>query len=180
MGQLITLYFDGSCEPKNPGGIATYGYAIIGQAIDVRGSGVIGDGDGMTNNVAEYTALIVGLEKLKEMNLNMHVEIKGDSQLAIKQLRGEWRVNAPAIIQLYAKAVSMIKSISATLTWIPREENVIADELSHKAFVEYCKHKKYDYRPCRCGGTLILRNGKNGKFYGCSRFPKCKNTEAIK
>ena len=55
---MITLYFDGLCRPRNPGGVATYGYVIYKDGKKVkRGYGVVGSGTGMTNNVAEYSAL---------------------------------------------------------------------------------------------------------------------------
>jgi ribonuclease HI len=55
---MITIFFDGLCRPKNPGGVATFGYVIYKDGEKVkRGCGVVGSGAGMTNNVAEYSAL---------------------------------------------------------------------------------------------------------------------------
>jgi len=176
-----SLYFDGSCEPKNPKGIATYGYAIVkGTEILCTASEVIGEGEGMSNNVAEYTGLIEGLRKVKEiLSENDELSIFGDSMLAINQMIGTYAVKSPNIIPLHKKAKDLVGSMKITFRWIPREQNTLADGLSHKVFEKYCKEKGYNFRPCSCGGTFIVRvNKSNGsKFWGCSRFPKCKNTE---
>src|SRR5512137_2298452 len=55
---MISIYFDGLCRPRNPGGVATYGYVIYRDGEKIKsGYGVVGSGPGMTNNVAEYSAL---------------------------------------------------------------------------------------------------------------------------
>ena len=69
---VIEVYFDGLCEPVNPGGLATYGFVIY---IDGRkvceGCGVIcGFDRNATNNIAEYTALIKALKWLLKNSLN--------------------------------------------------------------------------------------------------------------
>ena len=78
---MITIYFDGLCRPKNPGGVATYGYLIYrdGEKIK-RGYGVVGSGPGMTNNVAEYSALKQAAEWVSQNIPDNEIVIKGDSQ----------------------------------------------------------------------------------------------------
>ncbi|NTW37475.1 MAG: ribonuclease H, partial [Syntrophobacteraceae bacterium] len=50
---MITVYFDGLCYPKNPGGVAAYGYLVYRDSEPIwRGFGGVGEGRGMTNNVA--------------------------------------------------------------------------------------------------------------------------------
>ena len=138
----IVVYFDGACEPWNPKGIATYGFVIY------RDSKKIREGKGLacepfswqsSNNVAEYTAMIKALEYLIENGLTKEeVIVKGDSQLTIRQMNGVYSVNAKRIIPLYKKATELVSKFNKIkFIWIPREENEIADHLSHEVYVEY-------------------------------------------
>ena len=87
----VKCYFDGLTEPVNPGGIGAYGYVIeVDGQVLIEGKGVIGKGRMISNNVAEYSALIALLEKLAELNLRNDVIIMGDSQLVINQMSGAW------------------------------------------------------------------------------------------
>lgn len=181
----VVLSFDGACEPKNPGGIATFGVvvAINGETM-LKKRGVVGDGGGMTNNVAEYQGLIEGLREIGELlQSGDRLTIRSDSQLVIRQLTGMYQVRSPRIYPQFKKAKRLLRRVRSigvdiSLEWVPREENEDADRLSHEAFVEYCQKKGYLYIPCECGGTLVPRiNRKTGhKFLGCSRFPRCRNT----
>jgi ribonuclease HI len=138
---LMELYFDGLCEPKNPGGIACYGWLITrASATLVSGHGVATSGPGATNNVAEYAALIAGLEALGQMNISQ-VTVKGDSQLVINQVNGEWTVRSPNIIPLYQKAIGLVERLveqgyELRFIWVPREQNTAADALSREAYQE--------------------------------------------
>ena len=88
---MILGYFDGLCEPKNPGGIATFGYVILLEdGRTVKGYGLASKpySPDSTNNVAEYTGLICLLEEMKRLNIRNPV-IRGDSQLVVRQLKGE-------------------------------------------------------------------------------------------
>ena len=135
----IIVYVDGLCEPVNPGGIACYGYVIYVNGVKmVEDCGVIDHPD-PSNNVAEYMACIKAVEKLDELGLrNEHVTVKGDSQLLIFQLNGFYSVRSGRILPLYEEAVNVIKKFKhIRFEWIPREENVEADELSRKAYHEH-------------------------------------------
>jgi ribonuclease HI len=86
-----------------------------------------------TNNFAEYRALICGLAKAVEFKIE-HLNVRGDSQLVIRQMLGEYKVKHPNIIPLYndaKKLAAKFKSIS--FAHIYREENKLADELSNVA-----------------------------------------------
>lgn len=179
------LFFDGACEPTNPGGIASFGFVLRVNGKDIAsGKGVVGNGPGFTNNVAEYEGLIKGLQVVEEhCKRNEQVQVRGDSQLAIRQMTGEYQVQSPRIIPLYNRAKKIRnrlrhQGIKVSLMWIPREENWRADALSHDAFEEYCRKENLPYICCDCGGTLVPRkNKKTGhQFLGCSRFPKCRRT----
>src|SRR5579872_6617326 len=99
------VYFDGLCEPKNPGGIATYGIVV-----KHRGETVFQDAglayakpwtDEASNNVAEYSAIIHGLEWLKKSNLQQaRILLRGDSRLIINQLNKTFKVKAKRILEL--------------------------------------------------------------------------------
>ena len=126
-------------EPVNPGGVACYGYVIYrdGAKLD-EGCGVVDHPD-PSNNVAEYTACIKALERLMELGLNREaVDVRSDSQLLIYQLNGYYSVRAERIIPLYERALELIgKFAEIAFSWVPREENAEADELSRKAYREH-------------------------------------------
>ena len=188
MGKKYVLSFDGACEPQNPGGIATCGHIIVVDGQPQRSSKkVVGEGAGMTNNVAEYAGLIEGLASVSRMmEQGDELEIRSDSQLVVRQMTGAYRVKSARIRPLHRIATRLIrelrtKQIQVKLKWVPREDNKEADALTHEAFVEYCQKMQYEYHPCGCGGTLVPRTNKQTghKFLGCSRFPRCGNTTSF-
>lgn len=139
---MITIYFDGLCQPVNPGGVATYGYAIYrnGRAIK-KGCRVVGEGSGMTNNVAEYSALKRALMWLKESGINDEITIKGDSVLVINQISGLWKIKSQTSRKFVPEIRRLLKGKKVKLIWIPREENLEADMLSRVAYKRYIKGK---------------------------------------
>ena len=91
---MITIYFDGLCYPKNPGGVAAYGYLVYRDGEPIwRGFGGVGEGRGMTNNVAEYEALMAAAQWLVDEGIEDKILIKGDSELVIKQMKGQYKVS---------------------------------------------------------------------------------------
>jgi len=145
MGSGITVFCDGLCEPYNPGGVATYGFVIQrGGELIQQGSGVLGEGEGMTNNVAEYTAAIEALRWLLEHGYEgRRVTLMSDSMLLIKQLRGLWQVRSPRIAPLYHQARKLASHFKVRFRWVSREENEAADALSVEAYVEYQESKRW-------------------------------------
>ena len=80
------MFFDGLCEPKNPGGVATYGFVLYKENVYLHseyGLAAEPGSDNATNNVAEYTGMLKGLEWLVDKNLKEDLEIFGDSQLVM-------------------------------------------------------------------------------------------------
>jgi len=132
---MITIYFDGLCRPKNPGGVATYGYLIYQDGKKVKsGYGVIGSGAGMTNNVAEYSALKQAAEWLIRYGGDDEVVIQGDSQLVIYQMNGTWQVKSRTSKKYVPEIRRLLEGRKIRFIWIPREQNVKADELSNLAY----------------------------------------------
>lgn len=91
-----------------------------------------------TNNVAEYTALLKALEWLYENgHASSKVMVLGDSQLAVKQMTGEFRIKNKQIIPLFQKAALMRKKFAdLTIAWVPRAQNAEADRLGERAYNE--------------------------------------------
>jgi ribonuclease HI len=147
-GQL-EVFFDGLCQPYNPGGIACYAFVIkkqrpYPQTIHSEyGLAAEPFTDCATNNVAEYTGIIKALEWLlqrrKQVSNYVPTEsiiIKGDSQLVIYQIKGRYKVKAMKIIPLYQKVMSLISKFNdVRLEWIPREKNSEADKLTSYAYI---------------------------------------------
>lgn len=135
----LLVYCDGLCEPRNPGGIACYGFVIYreGEAI-ARGYGEACRGPEATNNVAEYSAAIAALARLIAMGLTEEaVEVRSDSQLLVRQMQGEYAVRSRRIAALHGN----LRRLAARFRqlrwrWVPREENREADALSRRAYAE--------------------------------------------
>ena len=87
-----------------------------------------------TNNVAEYTALVQGLEEAARINKKAAIEVRMDSELAIKQMQGIYKVKHPNLKPLFAEAQQLAKGFTKiTYTHIPREKNSHADALANQA-----------------------------------------------
>ena len=136
---MIEVYFDGLCQPINPGGISCYAFIVKSDGrIIYSDYGVAAEpfsGDS-TNNVAEYTALAKALQWLLAHNYSTKkIEIKSDSQLVVNQLKGDYKVKARRIMPYY-KEVLFLKSKfqDIQIKWIPREKNREADKLTNKAY----------------------------------------------
>jgi ribonuclease HI len=136
---LIEIYFDGLCQPINPGGIACYAFVVKSDGKTIYSDyGVVGEpfSNESTNNVAEYTALVKALEWLIANNLIADkVEIKSDSQLIVNHLSGNYKVKAKRIIPLYQRVILLkSKFRDVQIKWVPREKNREADMLTNKAY----------------------------------------------
>jgi ribonuclease HI len=137
----IEVYFDGLCQPVNPGGIACYAFVIRRDDRTIHSDyGIAAEpfSKDATNNVAEYTALAKALEWLIANGLNNsgRVEVKSDSQLVVKQLRGEYKIKSQRIIPLYRQVLLLQSRFQdgIEIRWVPREENKEADSLTNRAY----------------------------------------------
>lgn len=123
------LYTDGASR-GNPGlaGAGAFLVAEDGTTIELRR--FLGE---RTNNQAEYEGLLLGLERLKKIRAT-GLEIRADSELMIRQLKGEYRVKNEFLRPLYERARKMLEAFeSVRLTHVPREQNREADRLSNEA-----------------------------------------------
>jgi ribonuclease HI len=138
----MKLFFDGLCEPINPGGVATYGFVAYDRRKKIQeGYGLVGAGmlgDNVSNNIAEYTGVIKGMESLHASGYCGKLDVRGDSQLAIRQLLGLYAVRAPRLMPLHCRVLELAKGFkSVAYEWIPRDLNEAADALSRKALEEF-------------------------------------------
>jgi len=115
----------------NPGP-AAYGYVL--EAEDGTVLAAHGETIGVaTNNVAEYRALIAGLEKAVEVGVK-HLEVVSDSELLVKQMKGEYRVKNEALRELASQASRLARQIGRVRwTSVRREHNELADRLVNEA-----------------------------------------------
>ncbi len=126
----IELYIDGGSRGNpGPAGIGVVILDASGKKIrDI--SKYIGE---TTNNIAEYNALLYGLEEALILRAD-DVKINLDSELVAKQISGDYRVKDPNIRPLFERALNMLKSFkSFEVEHIEREKNKEADKLVNKA-----------------------------------------------
>jgi ribonuclease HI len=133
-------YFDGLCEPINPGGVATFGVVVkkSGKTVFEQSGLAFAKPwtDEASNNVAEYSAAIHALEWLKSNGLqNETAVLRGDSRLIINQLKGGYKVKAKRIIELHRRASKLVAEFTRLkLEWVDRSRNSEADGLSRLAY----------------------------------------------
>ena len=86
-----------------------------------------------SNNVAEYVALIAGLEAALDIDSSADIEVRMDSKLVIEQMSGRWKIKHPDMIQLGKQVQDLVRGKKVSWQWIPREQNFRADALANKA-----------------------------------------------
>jgi len=85
-----------------------------------------------TNNVAEYSGLIAGLELFHEHTPEAELEVRMDSKLVVEQMSGRWKIKHPDMKPLASRAHALAP-FGTTFTWIPRAENAHADRILNEA-----------------------------------------------
>ena len=121
------LHFDGSCQP-NPGETGI-GFTIRGTDGTLLAQRSASAGEG-TNNVAEYTALLHGLREALKLGVKV-IHVRGDSQIVVKAVRGEWRCHEPRLKRLLADIQALRQQFAGfSIEHIRRELNAHADRLS--------------------------------------------------
>jgi ribonuclease HI len=140
-----TVFFDGCCEPRNPGGTAGYSAIIYKGDKEVwRHAGTLPASPKNSNNVAEYLGLNAALDWLIANGLTgQPVLVKGDSQLVINQCLGKWQIKGGLYAEHARAACAKLPSFpSIRLRWISRSENALADKLSKS----HLRHAGIEFR----------------------------------
>lgn len=136
-------YFDGACEPKNPGGNMGIGAIILdgNRRVIKELSFFVPARPENSNNVAEYQGFGWVVSRLSEIMLDgQNAIIHGDSKLVIEQMAGRWGIKQGQYVQHAVKAKTILTALkdrcAISLQWIPRDQNDICDRLSKSPMIE--------------------------------------------
>ncbi len=126
-----TIYFDGGIRK----GTMAYGWILTEskdeEKVIASGSSTCGEG---TSNIAEYRALIAGLQGSLKAGVDI-IHIIGDSQLIIKQVTGAFKVKKEELQKHRDRVLELLEQFeSHTIKWVPRNENQLADALVNEVF----------------------------------------------
>jgi ribonuclease HI len=92
-----------------------------------------------TNNVAEYEALLMGLEALIALG-KKKIRVQSDSELMVRQLNGQYRVRDPKLRLLYDRARALLRQFDRyTILHVRRAANKLADELANRGIDDACR-----------------------------------------
>ena len=128
-GRLVVNVDGGSRGNPGPAAIGVVVSDGDGQIIDELGE-TIGDA---TNNVAEYRALLRGIARGLELGAT-ELELIGDSELVVRQVRGEYKVKDSGLKPLHAEVKAALTAVPAwSIRNVPREQNAEADRLVNEA-----------------------------------------------
>jgi ribonuclease HI len=131
-GPELTIYSDGASR-NNPGEAGAGVYILEGNEPREKIARYLGQ---TTNNIAEYSAAIIGLEYAVRRGAD-RVKLLADSELLVKQLNGQYKVKNEGLKPLYLKAKGLITQIGhVEVKYIPREMNKEADALANRAIDE--------------------------------------------
>ena len=163
--QTITIQFDGGSR-GNPG---PAGIGVVLRAQDGTPLVTLGRFIGRaTNNVAEYKALITGLEKARELGAKKLL-IRGDSELIVRQMRGEYRVKNADLKELYDEAQLLLRQFDhATIEHNYRDKNTLADRLANLAMDRKADVIETDESPI---DSPVPVEPKAGDRFAC---PRCR------
>jgi ribonuclease HI len=146
MTHRLTIFCDGLCEPRNPGGYGCCAFIVFEGIVSGRAEvlrppcvyeqhGCIGHGPEMTNNVAEYRAVRAALKWLLANAPETLCDVFTDSQLVVEQANGRWNCKAMRLIPLRNECQALLEELPrARLRWVKREENDVADALTRIAY----------------------------------------------
>jgi ribonuclease HI len=148
MDEVITVQFDGGSR-GNPG---PAGIGVVLSAADGTPLVTLGRFIGRaTNNVAEYSALIAGLQEAKKLGAK-RVAVRGDSELIVRQMRGEYKVRNADLRPLYEQAQSLLRQFDeASIQHNYRHNNALADKLANLAMDRKAEVRDADGGPSRGG-----------------------------
>jgi ribonuclease HI len=139
-GGLLTIHTDGASR-GNPGE-AAFAYVIQADATPpIEEAGCLGR---MTNNQAEYTALVRALGRALRLGPEHSLLILSDSELMVRQMNGQYRVKNEELLDLYEQARALVRRFrgGVTIRHVRREENARADSLCNQALDSQCAPAK--------------------------------------
>jgi ribonuclease HI len=123
--RLVVNVDGGARGNPGPAAIAAVVATPGGELIESRGEAI----GRATNNVAEYRALLLGIERARELGA-AEIELVGDSELVVKQVRGEYRVKDQGLRPLHAEVVERLGEFDSwSIRHVRREDNAAADTL---------------------------------------------------
>jgi ribonuclease HI len=162
---MYELRFDAlfrSAPVDNCAGIMCIGWLI--QANDrliAHGYGATARGTDATSNVAEYLALIDGLQALLDMGLSkIPVMVIGDAKVVISQMKGTAKVSSERMLPMYRLATGLARKLNIfAWEWVPRGQNKDADLLARRALREF----RSDYKYYQETWSTIQRDHKAGR-----------------
>jgi ribonuclease HI len=130
LSKRLVVNVDGGARGNpGPAAIAAVVATPEGEILEER-SETIGQA---TNNVAEYRALLLGIERARALGAR-EVELVGDSELIVRQVRGEYRVKDAALRELHARVGEALDGLERwSIRHVRREENARADLLVNEA-----------------------------------------------
>ncbi len=131
MGRVLLVEADGGSR-GNPGQAGSGSVVIdpaTGEVLAEVGRylGVV------SNNVAEYTALIEGVRRALVIDPDAELHVRMDSKLVVEQMSGRWKIKHPDMAELAAVARQLLTGTPVRFEWIPRERNKRADAAANKA-----------------------------------------------
>ena len=86
-----------------------------------------------TNNVAEYSGLLAGLTRARQIDGDASIHVRMDSKLVVEQMSGRWKIKHPDMRELALEAQSVIAGSTVTFEWIAREFNSRADAVANQS-----------------------------------------------
>lgn len=130
MSRSVVVYTDGAARGNpGPAGAGAVVLDLEGETLD-EAYLYLGRA---TNNVAEYRALLLGLERAQTLHASS-VEVRADSELLVRQMRGEYRVRNAGLKPLHSRAQQLVASFEhVEFVHVRREHNRVADRLANRA-----------------------------------------------
>lgn len=159
MSRAVEIFVDGASK-GNPGAAGIGVFIRQGTRTLKEIAHYIGE---TTNNVAEYSALIRGLEEARKLKAE-NITVNSDSQLLCRQLQREYKVKNPSLGVLFIRAHNLMTGFKhVIINNIPREHNQDADRLANEAVKKYLKRHKTGHSgqaesgcpPLKAGGRKV-------------------------
>ena len=123
--RLVVNVDGGSRGNPGPAAVAAVASTPDGEVVESRGEAI----GAATNNVAEYRALLLGIERARELGAR-EVELVGDSELIVRQVKGDYKVKDATLRELHGQVLTALKSFESwSIRHVRRDDNAEADRL---------------------------------------------------